>query len=155
MDPKRLQKARKHAKLTQEQLAKILGINRATISKYETGEISPPVEQMEAMANAFGITLGSLLTTETIIIPGRLKVVEVNDPSSDDTQLRIEASDEEAFAIGMQILGESGAVPKYLIHERLINAFEKLNTDGQAKAVERVEELAEIAKYRKNEHPEG
>lgn len=149
MDHKRIQKARKRANLTQAQLAEILGVNRATISKYENGEITPPVEQLELMAKTFGITLGTLLEAETVIVPGRLKIIEIDDPTSTHIAYRIEAADEEAFAIGMQIFGEAGVGPEYLVQERLRKAFDKLNVEGQVKAIERVEELTEIPKYQK------
>ena len=38
-----IRNARKAAGVTQEQLAEVLGINRATLSKYETGVIEPSV----------------------------------------------------------------------------------------------------------------
>ena len=34
----------------------------------------------------------------------------------------------------------------------LISAFQKLNVDGQQKAIERVQELSEIPKYKKEEN---
>lgn len=36
-----------------------------------------------------------------------------------------------------------------LIKQRLLDAFDQLNDEGQSKAVERVEELTEIPKYKK------
>lgn len=52
MNPQNLQKARKKAKVTQADLAKILGVKQATISKYESGEIVPSVEILERIADA-------------------------------------------------------------------------------------------------------
>jgi len=37
--------------------------------------------------------------------------------------------------------------------QRLLTAFDQLNDEGQCKAVERVEELTEIPKYRKEKDP--
>lgn len=149
MNPQNLQKARKKAKLTQADLAKILGVKQATISKYESGEIVPSVEQLERMADAFGISFAALVSNETIIIPGRLKVIEVDDPESNSVAFRLEAADEEAFNYGLKILENNGFGPEYLAQQRLINAFGKLNTAGQSIAVDRLEELCEIPKYRK------
>lgn len=58
---------------------------------------------------------------------------------------------------GVQITGMAGdplngySAIREQNKEKVISALDKLNADGQAKAVERVEELAEIPKYQKNE----
>ena len=48
----RIKHARKVAKMTQSDLAKLLDVNRATISKYETGEIVPSIEMLGYISNA-------------------------------------------------------------------------------------------------------
>lgn len=55
MDSIKLRAARKKAGLTQESLASALGVNRATISKYESGLIEPPVSQIKQIAKILGI----------------------------------------------------------------------------------------------------
>ena len=58
----------------------------------------------------------------------------------------------EALAI-KAVWGEEG----YAFSEKemeLVKAFSQLNPDGQNKAVERVEELAEIPKYQKEKPPQ-
>lgn len=55
MNPQNLQKARKKAKVTQADLAKILGVKQATVSKYESGEIIPSVEILERIADALNL----------------------------------------------------------------------------------------------------
>lgn len=62
-----IRKARKAAGLTQEALAKKLNVNRATISKYETGEISPTIDQLRNIANALDVPLISTEHRETEI----------------------------------------------------------------------------------------
>lgn len=57
-----IKKARKKSKITQAQLAEKLGINRATLSKYETGQIPITVEQMERIANILNINIFELLS---------------------------------------------------------------------------------------------
>ena len=47
----RIRKARLRAGVTQEQLAALLGVDRATISKYESGIIDPPTSQMNRIAD--------------------------------------------------------------------------------------------------------
>ena len=47
--------------LTQEQLAKRLGITRAAISAYESGIRTPSYDLLSKIANIFNITIDSLL----------------------------------------------------------------------------------------------
>lgn len=59
-----MRKARKAAKITQDDLSALLGVNRATISKYETGVISPPASQLFKIAQILDIDLFALLGDE-------------------------------------------------------------------------------------------
>lgn len=56
-----LKRIRKEKHMTQEALAASLNLNRATISKYESGQIMPPVEQVKKIAKALGVPYGPLL----------------------------------------------------------------------------------------------
>lgn len=57
----RIKHARKVAKMTQSDLAKLLDVNRATISKYETGEIVPSIEMLGYISNALNCDVEYLL----------------------------------------------------------------------------------------------
>lgn len=57
MDFTAMRNARKVAGITQDGLAKILGINRATISKYESGQIMPSLDQLGKIAKALNTTV--------------------------------------------------------------------------------------------------
>lgn len=57
----RIKHARKVAKMTQSDLAKLLDVNRATISKYETGEIVPSIEMLGYISNALDCDVEYLL----------------------------------------------------------------------------------------------
>ncbi|PWJ52621.1 DNA-binding XRE family transcriptional regulator [Dyadobacter jejuensis] len=54
-------KIRKSKKLTQEDLSRFLGINRAVISYYENGERTVPVKDLEKYARFFGVDMDDLL----------------------------------------------------------------------------------------------
>ncbi len=56
-----IKQARKAAKMTQAELASNLKVNRATVSKYETGEIEPSVKMIEAIARILTVTPDYLL----------------------------------------------------------------------------------------------
>lgn len=150
MDFRKIRNARKQAGFTQARLAELLDVNRATISKYENGEISPPVEQLELMAKHFGIPLGLLVTGKIEIIPGRLWIVEEEDPQGKNIVYTVNAQDEEAYAIGLQLFAKNGIGPEHMVEARIGKALNKLNTEGKKAAVERVEELTEIPKYKNN-----
>lgn len=57
-----IRKARKKAGLTQEALAQRIGVNRATISKYESGLIAPTIQQINEIASALGVSEIELLS---------------------------------------------------------------------------------------------
>lgn len=61
-----MRKARKASKITQDDLATLLGVNRATVSKYETGIIEPPITQQLKIAQILDIDLFVLMDDETI-----------------------------------------------------------------------------------------
>ena len=73
-----LRNIRKNAGLTQAQLAEKLNINRATISKYETGEIVPSVEQIIKICTILGTSFeelyGEIERTQTSEIYQSLKL---------------------------------------------------------------------------------
>lgn len=64
MKRNKLHEARKRANLTQAQLAEKLGVNRATVSKYENGEISPTIEQLFKIASILNVSALSLLDAD-------------------------------------------------------------------------------------------
>lgn len=153
----KIRELRKAAGLTQEQLSSRLNVKRATLARYEAGTIDPPTSQLQAIATALGVSVGRLLgqETERVIIPGRLKIVEIDDPESGLFRYDIEAADEEALNYGYQILGRAGvSVQTHSPQALVLAAMEKLNNDGQQKAVERVEELTEIPRYTAPEPPQ-
>ncbi len=113
-----IRKARKAAKYTQEELANALGLNRATVSKYESGIITPTIEQFKAIAKTLGVDVYSLVDFETA-----------------STMLLDDINSKEK---------EYGA-----FYFPLLSAFLKLNNEGQQEAVKRLEEMAELPRYKR------
>ena len=58
----RIKEIRKKQGLTQDILARKLGVKRAVISKYETGSVSLSVEQLRRIADLLEVSEGYLLT---------------------------------------------------------------------------------------------
>lgn len=58
---RRVKKARKESRLSQEALAHEAGSNRTYISDVERGTRNPSIEVVERIAKALNVTIGSLL----------------------------------------------------------------------------------------------
>lgn len=57
----KIKEYRKKNKLTQDELAARIGVNRATISKYESGSITPPVDQIVKISQELNAPLIDVL----------------------------------------------------------------------------------------------
>ncbi len=64
----RLYNLRKDKKISQEELANILGVSRQTISKWETGESTPDFDKIVPLCEYFKITSDELLSGKKDII---------------------------------------------------------------------------------------
>lgn len=57
----RLLQARKKRKMSQEELAKMLGVHSPIVGRYERGEVKPSVEVAAKIAEALGVSLDYLV----------------------------------------------------------------------------------------------
>ena len=64
----RLYNLRKDKKISQEELANVLGVSRQTISKWETGESTPDFDKIIPLCEYFEITTDELMTGKKDII---------------------------------------------------------------------------------------
>ena len=145
---------RQKQKMTQAELAILLGVNRATISKYETGEITPPTDQAKKIA-------------EILKIPA-LELFEMKDIAEDKRQSFLSRLEEAFNKNEIQALSDLGGGYFYFYYydkdgmssssgmhidlsmdmfSLLSDAFKKLNDHGKVVAVQRVRELSEIPRY--------
>lgn len=60
--PEKILYCRKRAGLSQEQLAEQIGVSRQAVSKWETGEATPELGKLRALALAFGVTADWLMS---------------------------------------------------------------------------------------------
>lgn len=148
MDHFALYKARKAAKMTQAQLAEELDVNRATVSKYETGIITPPLNQIMKISEILNIPIIDLIG------------MSPEGDKENDRKLLIRLLEDYAKEHGevnssilskVYYFDENGLRFKEEgdLLERLIEKFDQLNEEGQQKAIERIEELAEIPRYKR------
>ena len=57
-----LKAIRKQRGMTQGELATLVGINRITIIKYESGKVDPTIESATKLANVLGVTVDELIS---------------------------------------------------------------------------------------------
>lgn len=126
---KKLKLARRWAGLTQAELAHKSDLAVITIRQYEAGNRKPSAENWFAIANALHISIDELNNAE-ILPTGPF------DPETIMDEMELDEA-KEIRQLKYQIL----------------KAFDLLNPAGQQKAVERVEELTEIPKYKKETPP--
>ncbi len=89
----KLRIARKKAGITQEELAAKLGINRATISKYENGSIEPSVSQLQKIAIELNVDVYDLIDSGfgalDAVLPPNMQGVNLDHAKIDSQFLSI------------------------------------------------------------------
>ena len=81
----RLFQARKSKGLSQEMVAEKLGVSRQTISKWETDETLPDIQQSKRLAVLYGLSLDELIDFDLDL----KEIQEVIDKTSDETTDKI------------------------------------------------------------------
>lgn len=74
---KKLLKLRKEFKMTQDDVANILGMSRTSFSKYENGYANPPLQVMRKLANIYNVGLEYLIFDDN-------SSIKLNDPQEED-----------------------------------------------------------------------
>ena len=64
-------------KMTQKDIAEILGVEPATISKYEAGTIEPSIESLKRLAETFNVTVDELIKYEGKFDVSKINLLEV------------------------------------------------------------------------------
>lgn len=139
----RIKKRRQELGLTVDELADLLGKNRATIYRYESNDIEKlPTTVLEPLAKALGVTPGYLMGWEMESINFNNKADE-NKPITQEMVLKTLETIKTQFAqLGDSILGT------YCENEECILAlFKSLNYAGKKEALKRILELTELARY--------
>lgn len=144
----RIKEARKRAGMTQSELAQKLNIPFQSVSQWERDLRNPKIETLLRISAALKVDVNWLMNGQTL---------EQRDQAMKDhvarrfSELKERTSDkwkkesEEIEAMLSELEAEKDA-PSEL---KILQAYHKLNLDGQYEAVKRVEELTEIPKYRR------
>lgn len=131
----RIRQARKVRNWTQKKLGEESGIAEPTIRRYELGKLNPKFETLQRIANALQVPVAALMdqTAASAYQSGYDMATDIHDYYDNLTN---------------ELWKEYGYTGSE-IEAKLIKTFSQLNDEGQAKAVERVEELTKIHKYKK------
>ncbi len=75
----KIKKAREDAKLSQLQVGVALGVSDKTISGYESGRISPPIDKLNKLADLLKKPIGYFVGADTreYKVAARLRAVEI------------------------------------------------------------------------------
>lgn len=171
----KIKAARIAAGMTQKELGNKCGMADSAIRRYESDRAKPKIETMVKIAKALGVEIGAILTLippEAVNKPMSVKVQDVlklinakiDQPAKDPydatragfwedikrVYLRAATSDDRALHLFMDTVSSLlyGGYDFTNDEFKLIKAFSALNNDGQIKAIERVEELSEITRYK-------
>ncbi|WP_105205394.1 helix-turn-helix domain-containing protein [Neobittarella massiliensis] len=164
---KHIKKLRASKHMTQAQLSDKAGISVMSLRRYENGDRKPSIDILRKIAAALGTNHLELLGL-TVGAPIEINTSNDNDfekMSPDnirDSYGRIadrviraavntggSINDDTVEAMLILQDGIEGAA-SFANHKLLEHYYGQLNAEGQKKAVERIQELTEVPKYRKD-----
>lgn len=132
-----IQQARKNAGLSQKQLGEKLGLSASMIGQWENDLRNPKIETLVRIAKALNVDYVLLLGSDEQIYHTRGYVSGVKDIT-------------DGLMLDFKRLGYT-----FSEQERtLVAEFRILTDEGKAKAIERVQELTEIPRYRLQDAPD-
>ena len=148
----KIRKIRITAGLTQKELGGKIGIDSATVGKYERGLINPKIETIEKFATALNVNLAELCADSIAQMAESALQNAGNIPQiTADTMLKLATQSGTLDNFGAQLAGTEmvgQANEAYLKQlQALEKDFSRLNQEGKGKALERVHELTEIPRY--------
>ena len=148
----KLKKLRKEEGLTQEQLAEKLNVSRQAITKWETGEGVPDIENIKQISNLFNVTIDELLKEEkNINIEKREKYSYVEELEIDHSkhfdinickiqELNILSNNEEKVRV--ELLSSENENLNEIFKVEFDNMYNKLDIDiKNNKKIEKVDNV--------------
>lgn len=130
-------------KISRRKLAIDLGIPPSTLQSMMARKSGLSTELLKQIADKFNLQVQYFYETEKIIIPGRLKIIYVDDPDKDHVAVDIEAADKEALEYGINIINGNQSYDEETILGIKVNAlFNCLNIENKRIIVNQCEKLA-------------
>ena len=134
----KIKQLRTEREWSQEQVARMLGYkSRSTINKIELGINELTQSKIVAFANLFGVEPWQLLNDEP------LNMVEIKSQWERTDRERMIQAEVKGYEDVQSMFGKSAF--------ELLSIFNQLNKSGQEKALAQIQDMIEIAKYRKDE----
>ena len=134
----KIKQLRTEREWSQEQVAKMLGYkSRSTINKIELGINELTQSKIVAFANLFGVEPWQLLNDEP------LNMAEIKSQWERTDRERMIQAEVKVYEDVQSMFGKSAF--------ELLSIFNQLNKSGQEKALAQIQDMIEIAKYRKDE----
>ena len=107
--PKILRYLRAKCELTQEQVAKMLGVDRSTYAYYESGRINPDIKMILSLAKIYGVEYTEILDSDAAVICadiskdiGSSSRKKTNNIYEGDEELL--SKDEKSILMGLRLL---------------------------------------------------
>ena len=134
----KIKQLRTEREWSQEQVARMLGYkSRSTINKIELGINELTQSKIVAFANLFGVEPWQLLNDEP------LNMAEIKSQWERTDRERMIQAEVKVYEDVQSLFGKSAF--------ELLSIFNQLNKAGQEKALAQIQDMIEIAKYRKDE----
>lgn len=134
----KIKQLRTEREWSQEQVARMLGYkSRSTINKIELGINELTQSKIVAFANLFGVEPWQLLNDEP------LNMAEIKSQWERTDRERMIQAEVKVYEDVQSMFGKAAF--------ELLSCFNQLNKSGQEKALAQIQDMIEIAKYRKDE----
>lgn len=153
----KIREIRKTLGMTQEQLADKIGVKRSVISKYETGLVSPTLEQLERIADAFQVPIINLFdfSVESKTLLKELERLKDKDAQASarrwiEDEIKGRPTDlfwDKMDAIERIIMEHFSNVTDQQLQFFVLNGFRYLNRRGRVEAVFKMQDLLENVRF--------
>lgn len=131
----RLRELRNSRKLSQQELADLLGISKSSINMYERGEREPGLDALEAMADFFNVDMDYLM--------GKTSEIKTFDDKFDIEKL---SNESQAYDIISGCFGKQAA--------ELIHLYDSFNEEGKEKLLDTAQDMSQLDRYKKGAQSE-
>lgn len=157
----KIREARLARNLTQKELGVLCGMADSAIRRYESNRGNPTAKTIQRIADALGVSVAYLEGTESMETRAIMDAIDRKDsreferllglPVGSIVDMSPDLKDCNQFVtVGAHDNAESDRQVEYL------QAFARLNSAGQQRAIECVKELAEIPRYQRSPNqPDG
>lgn len=136
----RIKQLREEKGITQEELAKSLGMNKSTIQRYETAKIDKiKLPVIDAIASKLNVAPEWLTGKDEI----RTEYYSAWDKEAEEFEKAFQADSEWLKKYLSERFSDEDVSTAY----ELIEQLPKFNKDGLIKIIERMDELSELKKY--------